>query len=231
MLIKNKKDEASNTRSVPIWFMRQAGRYLPEYHILRNKETSFLKTCFNPDLAAQISIQPITRFNFDFIILFADILVIPHALGQKVDFVSGVGPILDEFDLNKKYSDSNNLALKKLSPIFDTLKIIKSKSLPQKTIGFCGGPFTVLTYMIERGSSRDHKKTLHFLKNKPTQSKYWIKKITSISIEYLLEQSKAGADLIKVFDSWAGILNEKEYEEYYWHKALKILEEDLKSNS
>ena len=224
MLIKNKKDETSNTRSVPIWFMRQAGRYLPEYHILRNKETSFLKTCFNSDLAAQISIQPITRFNFDFIILFADILVIPHALGQKVDFVNGVGPILDEFDLNKKYPDSNNNALKKLSPIFDTLRIIKSKSLPQKTIGFCGGPFTVLTYMIERGSSRDHKKTLHFLKNKPTQSKYWIKRITSISIEYLLEQIKAGADLIKVFDSWAGLLDEKEYEEYIIKPNKEIFE-------
>ena len=224
MLITNKMDKTFTGRSVPIWFMRQAGRYLPEYHILRNKEKSFLKTCFNPTVAAEISLQPIIRFDFDFIILFADILVIPHALGQNVDFVNGIGPVLDKFELNGKNCNSDKKALKILSPIFETIKIIKNKSLQKKTIGFCGGPFTVLTYMIERGTSRDHKNILNFIKNKPNQTRYWIKKITEISIKYLLEQIKAGADLIKVFDSWAGLLNKKEYEEYIIKPNKEIFE-------
>ena len=224
MLITHKKDRQVSSRSVPIWFMRQAGRYLPEYHTLRNKEISFLKTCFNPDVAAEISLQPITRFDFDFIILFADILVVPHALGQNVDFVNGKGPVLDEFELNKKKCNSDKKAFKILSPIFETIKIIKSKPVQKKTIGFCGGPFTVLTYMIERGSSRNHKNTLNFIKNKPSQTKYWIKKITEISIKYLLKQIEAGADLIKVFDSWAGLLNEREYEEYIIKPNKEIFE-------
>ena len=151
MLITNKKNKVLSSRSVPIWFMRQAGRYLPEYHILRNKEKSFLKTCFNPEIAAEISLQPIMRFDLDFIILFADILVIPHALGQNVDFVNGIGPVLGKFESNGKNCNSDKKALKILSPIFETIKIIKSKSSQKKTIGFCGVPFTVLTYMIERG--------------------------------------------------------------------------------
>ena len=112
MLITSKNDKKFSSRSVPIWFMRQAGRYLPEYHVLRNKEKSFLKTCFNPEIAAEISLQPIMRFDFDFIILFADILVIPHALGQKVDFVNGIGPVLDKFDLNRKNCNSEKKVFK-----------------------------------------------------------------------------------------------------------------------
>ena len=224
MLITNKMDKSFSSRSVPIWFMRQAGRYLPEYHTLRNKERSFLKTCFNPEVAAEISLQPITRFDFDFIILFADILVIPHALGQNVDFVNGIGPVLDKFELNRNNCNSDKKALKILSPIFETIKIIKSKFLQKKIIGFCGGPFTVLTYMIERGPSIDHTKILNFIKNKPNQAKYWIKKITEISIKYLLAQIEAGADLVKVFDSWAGLLNEKEYEEYIIKPNKEIFE-------
>lgn len=224
MLETNKKLSKSSNQSIPIWFMRQAGRYLPEYHVLRNKEKSFLDVCFNPEIAAEISIQPIIRFDFDFVILFADILVIPHSLGQKVDFVNGIGPVLEKFDLNKTYCNSNKKALKILSPISETIKIIKQRSLRQKTIGFCGGPFTVLTYMIERGSSLKHENTLLFLKNYPNKAKYWINKITEISIEYLLQQINAGADLIKIFDSWAGLLNEKEYKEFIIKPNKKIFE-------
>ena len=214
MLKKSKPNTNASIRTVPIWFMRQAGRYLPEYHLLRNRSRSFLETCFNPEIAAEISIQPIIRFNFDFIILFADILVIPHSLGQNVDFKEGIGPVLSKLDLSKMTCNSNKQALKLLSPVYETIKIIKNKRLPQRVIGFCGGPFTVLTYMIECGSSKKHENTMIFLKNNPNLTKYWIKKITELSIEYLLGQINAGADIIKVFDSWAGLLSEKEYEEY-----------------
>ena len=213
-MLKKEKLINLSSRSVPIWFMRQAGRYLPEYHVLRNKQRSFLETCFDPEVAAEISLQPIKRFNFDFIILFADILLIPHSLGQNVNFKEGIGPVLNKFDLNKTNCNSNNQALHILSPVYETIKIIKSKKLSQKVIGFCGGPFTVLTYMIECGSSKKHEKTMLFLKSNPNLAKYWIKKITELSIEYLLGQINAGADIVKVFDSWAGLLNEKEYEEY-----------------
>ncbi len=212
------------TQSVPIWFMRQAGRYLPEYHSLRKKNSSFMKTCLNPEIAAEISLQPIVRFNFDFIILFADILLIPHSIGQNVEFKEGRGPILDKFDLSKKICNSKKQALLKLSPVFETIKIIKSKTLPQQIIGFCGGPFTVLTYMIERGTSKKHEKTLRFIKEKPKLAEYWIKKLTDISIEYLLEQIKAGANFIKIFDSWAGLLNEKEYEDFIIKPNKEIFE-------
>ena len=223
-MLKKEKLINLSSRSVPIWFMRQAGRYLPEYHVLRNKQRSFLETCFDPEVAAEISLQPIKRFNFDFIILFADILLIPHSLGQNVNFKEGIGPVLNKFDLNKTNCNSNNQALHILSPVYETIKIIKSKKLSQKVIGFCGGPFTVLTYMIECGSSKKHEKTMLFLKSNPNLAKYWIKKITELSIEYLLGQINAGADIVKVFDSWAGLLNEKEYEEYIIKPNKEILE-------
>lgn len=219
-----KENSSMPKRNIPIWFMRQAGRYLPEYHELRKKRKSFIETCFDPQIAAAISLQPITRFNFDYIILFADILLIPHSLGQKVKFKTGIGPILEELDLNKKHCNSSKQALGILSPVFETVKVIRDKKLDQKIIGFCGGPFTVLTYMIERGSSKKHEKTLYFIKNKPKIVDYWIKKITEISIEYLLEQINAGADLIKIFDSWAGILNREEYEKYIIKPNKEIFE-------
>ena len=209
----------------PIWFMRQAGRYLPEYHLLRKKEDNFLDVCFNSELAAEISLQPINRFDLDFIIVFADILVIPLALGQKVSFIENIGPVLGHKDLLKNSSVKNSAVENILRPVMNTIKIIKQKSNGKKVIGFCGGPFTVLTYMIEKGSSQSHEKTRMFVKEYPHKVEMWIGKITDISIEYLIRQVESGADVVQIFDSWAGLLGDKEYEEYVVQPSKKIREE------
>ena len=149
--------------------MRQAGRYLPEYKKLRSTEKTFLDLCFNSEKAAKISLQPIERFDFDFIILFSDILVVPHALGQFVDFKENIGPVLkpinDKQDLNFKKLSKN---LRILDPIFQTIKIIK-KNIDKNLIGFCGGPFTVLTYMIEGGTSKNHQQVKSKIKKEKTR--------------------------------------------------------------
>ena len=209
----------------PIWFMRQAGRYLPEYHLLRKKEDNFLDVCFNSELAAEISLQPINRFDLDFIIVFADILVIPLVLGQKVSFIENIGPVLGHKDLLKNSSVKNSAVENILRPVMNTIKIIKQKSNGKKVIGFCGGPFTVLTYMIEKGSSQSHEKTRMFVKEYPHKVEMWIGKITDISIEYLIRQVESGADVVQIFDSWAGLLGDKEYEEYVVQPSKKIREE------
>ena len=211
-----------NKSLTPIWFMRQAGRYLPEYHLLRNKRDNFLDVCFDPSLACEISLQPIKRFDLDFIIVFADILVIPFAIGQDVKFKKNIGPILGDFDLSSIKNVNMSAIVKTLSPVFETITMLKEKSKGKKVIGFCGGPFTVLTYMIEKSSSRNHTKTKTFLEEYPDRADLWVKILTDISIEYLSMQIKAGADYVQVFDSWAGLLKEKEYEKYVIEPSKKI---------
>ena len=217
-----KKEDKCKT---PIWFMRQAGRYLPEYHLLRKKEDSFMDVCFNSELAAEISLQPINRFDLDFIIVFADILVIPLALGQKVSFVEDVGPVLGQKDLFNDTDIRRPEIEKILRPVMNTIKIIKERSNGKKVIGFCGGPFTVLTYMIERGSSKNHQKTKTFVKEYPDKTEMWVSKLTDVSIEYLTRQVESGADVVQIFDSWAGLLEAKEYEEYVVEPSKKIRKE------
>ena len=197
---------------IPIWFMRQAGRYLPEYMDIRAKNSDFLKLCLDPDLASEISLQPLKRFDLDFIILFSDILVIPHALGQEVTFLKNHGPLLNSI-YSKKDLDYKNLnkALDKISNIFETIKILNSKKNKKNLIGFCGGPFTVLNYMIEGGTSKTHSKIKTFIKNKKDEANDIIKIITDISIEYLKNQIENGANYVQIFESWAGLLENEEY--------------------
>ena len=150
---------------INIWLMRQAGRYLPEYREIRKEKKDFIELCLSPEIAANISLQPIERYDLDFIILFSDILVIPFALGQDVKFKEKVGPILGDI---KAITETINLeeSLKKLNPIYETVKIISEKKKGKKLIGFCGGPFTVLNYMIEKGTSKSHSKIKSFIKTK-----------------------------------------------------------------
>ncbi len=204
-----------SVNKVPIWFMRQAGRYLPEYMAIRKKEKDFLKLCLNPKIAAEIALQPIHRFDFDFIILFCDILVIPFALGQQVSFLKNHGPILDPIssknDLHyKNYTKSIN----KISNVFETIQILNQKKGKKNLIGFCGGPFTILNYMIEGGTSKEHKKVLNFVQHEREKARDLITIIQEISIEYLKRQIKNGADYIQVFESWAGLLDDKLYDEF-----------------
>lgn len=208
MLIKNMLVNKNYLeKKIPIWFMRQAGRYLPEYRKIRKSKKKFLDLCFAPQLAAEISLQPINRFDFDAIILFSDILVVPLALGQKVDFHEGRGPILDPIIDSKNLIIDESRWREVLSPIFKTISILSQKKENKTLIGFCGSPFTVFTYMIEGGTSKDHFITKRYIIENPIQTKKIIDKLVDISIWYLNEQIKHGADIIQLFDSWSGILD------------------------
>ena len=217
-----------NVNKVPIWFMRQAGRYLPEYMAIRSKNSDFLQLCFNPELASEISLQPIKRFDLDFIILFSDILVIPYALGQNVHFLKNHGPSLNS--INSK-EDINYLdfkgCLRKISNILETIKILHSKKGTKNLIGFCGGPFTVLNYMIEGGTSKTHRKIKNFVKDKKKEALDLMKIITELSIEYLKQQIESGANYIQIFESWAGLLESDEYIEFIV-KPNKYISHEIK---
>ncbi len=210
----------------PIWFMRQAGRYLPEYKKIRKKNENFLDMCFSPTIASEISLQPIKRFDLDFIILFSDILVIPFALDQKVTFKEKIGPVLNIINSKKdlKYSSLKNIMIK-LKPVFETLQILKEEKKNKRLIGFCGGPFTVLTYMIEGGTSTEHLKIRRFLSSRREEMDELIDLLTEVSIEYLRLQILSGADVIQVFDSWAGLLDMENYEEYVMKPSKRIYQE------
>ena len=211
-------------KKTKIWLMRQAGRYLPEYQEIRKKEKNFMNLCFNPKLACDISLQPIERFDFDFIILFSDILVIPYALGQEVKFKESIGPILGNINYEQlEVNLSQNL--ERLAPVFETIKLIKQKKKEKDLIGFCGGPFTVLNYMVEQGTSKTHEKIKKFIKSNNELSEKIIKIITDISIEYLKKQIDSGADVIKVFDSWAGLLDGDLYKKYIIEPNKEIAKE------
>ncbi len=216
---------------IPIWFMRQAGRYLPEYMKIRTKNTDFLQLCFNPDLAAEISLQPIKRFDLDFIILFSDILVIPYALGQEVRFLKNHGPLLNPISSkNELYYKNLDKCIDKISSIFETVKILNSKKGKKNLIGFCGGPFTVLNYMIEGGTSENHSKIKKFINRKYEDASEIIKIITELSIEYLKKQIEAGANYVQIFESWAGLLEGHEYLNFIV-KPNKQISEEIKKFS
>ncbi len=220
-----------NVNKVPIWFMRQAGRYLPEYMEIRSKNSDFLQLCFNPELASKISLQPIKRFDLDFIILFSDILVIPHALGQNVHFLKNHGPSLNCINSKKDINYLNfKECLRKISNIFETIKILSSKKGTKNLIGFCGGPFTVLNYMIEGGTSKTHSKIKKFVKEKKKEALDLLMIITELSIEYLKMQIDSGANYVQIFESWAGLLESDEYIEFIV-KPNKLISQEIKKHS
>lgn len=198
------------TKRVPFWFMRQAGRYLPEYRALRKNAGSFLDLVYTPDFAIDVTLQPIRRFHMDAAILFSDILVIPHALGQKVAFKEGRGPVLEALDPAAPLKGLNAADIHEtLSPIYETLKGV-SAELPEDValIGFAGAPWTVATYMVEGGGSQDHAKTKSWAYRDPEGFQTLIDILIDASVEYLLAQIDAGAEVIQLFDTWAGSLPE-----------------------
>lgn len=193
----------------PIWLMRQAGRYLPEYRSVRAEVGGFLDLCYDPDRACEVTLQPIRRYGFDAAILFSDILVVPHALQQKVWFVEGEGPKLeplrDASDLSILKPDA---VLGHLQPVFETVAKL-SATLPMETalIGFAGAPWTVATYMIEGGSSRDFAKTKLWAYRDPDGFQRLIDTLVDATATYLVAQIDAGAQAVQLFDSWAGALD------------------------
>jgi uroporphyrinogen decarboxylase len=201
----------------PIWMMRQAGRYLPEYRATRAQAGDFLKLCYNPELAAEVTLQPIRRYGFDAAILFADILLVPQAIGADLWFVTGEGPRLStvttqaDFDRLGPIADIDET----LSPIYETVRIL-SQELPSQTtlIGFAGAPWTVATYMIA-GRGTPDQGPAHALKdeNRPLFEAL-LERITLATIEYLSKQIEAGAEVVKIFDSWAGSLKGDDFQRY-----------------
>ena len=194
----------------PIWLMRQAGRYLPEYRATRVQAGSFLDLCFAPDLAAEVTLQPIRRYGLDAAILFSDILVVPHALGQDVRFEEGLGPRLTALtsagDIERLSADGLET---RLAPVYETLRIVR-KDLPEKTalIGFAGAPWTVATYMLEGGSSSDFAATKRWLYRDPASFERLIGLLVEATSRHLVAQVRAGAEVIQIFDSWAGVLSD-----------------------
>ncbi len=213
-----KKDKNSQP---PIWVMRQAGRYLPEYREIRSGVSNFLEMCYTPKFASEVTLQPIRRFGFDAAIIFSDILVIPDALGVKVEFVKNEGPKLGEFEL--KNLKPNNIK-SHLNPVFEALNIVKSK-LDSETalIGFSGAPWTLACYMIEGGGSKNFEKTRQVAMRDPQYFSNLIEMLTSSIVEYLSLQIKAGADVVKLFDSWAGVLPPEQLRKWVIAPAKKIV--------
>jgi uroporphyrinogen decarboxylase len=191
----------------PIWFMRQAGRYLPEYRALRQSSASFLDFCFNPELSVTATLQPIERFGFDAAIIFSDILVIPYALGQHVTFVAGEGPKLGGVSHPDDFRKlATKLDRERLVTVYSALRAVRA-ALPAETglIGFCGMPWTLLLYMCEGGSPGDAVKTRRWCYQEPERMRALLSLLENAVIEHALLQLEAGADTIQLFDSWAGL--------------------------
>ncbi|WP_187388090.1 uroporphyrinogen decarboxylase [Bradyrhizobium sp.] len=200
----------------PIWMMRQAGRYLPEYRQLRAKAGSFLDLCFTPEYATEVTLQPIRRFNFDAAIIFSDILVIPYALGRKVRFEVGEGPRLDPLDTPEKARALSTQAdFVKLEPIYEALRRVRRELDPTTAlIGFCGAPWTVATYMVAGQGTPDQAPARMMAYLHPDAFALIIDVLIENSIQYLLGQLAAGADALQIFDTWAGVLPPREFERW-----------------
>ncbi len=217
---------AGNRQAVPpVWMMRQAGRYLPEYRALREKAGGFLDLCFNPGLAAEVTLQPVRRFGFDAAILFSDILVIPLALGRKVEFLVGEGPKLEPLkDAAAVSAMRETVDGKVLAPIYETVAKVKS-ALDSKTalIGFCGAPWTVATYMVAGEATGDQAPARLFAYRDPEAFGHLIDRLVQGSIEYLVGQLKAGAEVLQIFDTWAGVLGPDQFERWCIQPTKKIV--------
>ena len=210
------------TGSIPIWFMRQAGRYLSEFRKIRSKNSNFIKLCLNPDLSKEITLQPLRRFKLDAAIIFSDILLIPYALGQKVEFKKDFGPKLDELNFNHLIKLSDQEIIEKLEPVYKLIKSTsKDKILHNKDlIGFIGGTWTLLVYMINKQSP---KKIKNIIFDFPNQDQV-IKRVIDVQKIHIKKQIENGASIIQIFDSWAGLLEETKHSKYLYNPTKELVE-------
>ena len=207
----------------PVWFMRQAGRYLPEFRSLRSKNPDFMKLCLNSDLAQEITLQPIKRFNLDAAIIFSDILVIPHALNQKVMFGQLNGPFIKDFNINKFIGTKKEDFISKLNPVYEAIKKTKKKLKREVSlISFIGAPWTLIIYLLNL------KKDGLLNKTKFNDKKEIINSIFKKLMEFLkihtLYQKEAGADILQIFDSWAGLIPRKNLKEYCYDPNKELVD-------
>ena len=216
-ILKNKKICKS------VWFMRQAGRYLPEFKEIRSQNQNFIDLCLNSELSSEITLQPIKRFNLDSAIIFSDILMVPHALNQKVEFIENKGPILEEFHF-KKFLDNDNISFtQKLHPVYKAIEKTREKLDKEKSlIGFIGAPWTLLIYMLGAKESKkkiDYKK----IKMKEFEVNLILDKLHYYLCTHIENQVDAGADVIQIFDSWAGLIPPENLPNYCYIPNLKIV--------
>ena len=215
--------EGRKTSYTPIWFMRQAGRYLPEFREIRKKNLDFIKLCLNPNLVNEITLQPLKRFDLDAAIIFSDILMIPYGLGQKVEFKKGFGPILEDINLDKIINTNPEDFVQKLSPIYKGIEKVKNNLKEKELIGFVGAPWTLLLYMLNKQSPKNN-----FDFNKINKDKSLIdtllKKIEEMICLHVDKQIEAGASIIQIFDSWAGLLPKRELAKYCYIPILKVVD-------
>jgi len=213
-------------RQTPIWLMRQAGRYLPEYRNIRDKAGSFLDLCFTPELAAEVTLQPVRRFGFDAAILFSDILVVPYALGQKLTFEAGEGPRLSPAIASTEVLDklAADVDMSLLAPVLETIGRVRA-GLPHDAVllGFCGAPWTVATYMVAGFGTPDQAPARVFAYRDPDGFKRLIDILIRASIEYLAAQFHAGVDAVQLFDTWAGVLGPEEFSRWCTQPAKRIV--------
>ncbi len=218
-VILNKK-----TNINPIWVMRQAGRYLPEFREIRRNNTDFIKLCLNYKLSSEITLQPLKRFDLDAAIIFSDILILPYGLGQKVEFKKKLGPLLGDFNIDSLLELDETDFTNKIRPVYQAIKIVKDNKLTdnKSTIGFVGAPWTLLVYMINKQSPKLK------LKNNFYDDKSLIKKLLKVLNKFLKihikNQIDGGAEIIQIFDSWAGLLDKKKFSEYIFNPTLDLVD-------
>ncbi len=219
----NRVLKEKNTTINPIWIMRQAGRYLPEFRDIRKLNTDFIKLCLNTKLAKEITLQPLKRFDLDAAIIFSDILMLPYALNQKVEFKKNFGPILGELDLDDILNVNEDEFVQKIYPVYDAINMVSNDNLTKNksTIGFVGAPWTLLVYMLNKQSPKLGLKKDFF------EDKSLIKKLLIIIEKFLKihikNQINNGADVIQIFDSWAGLLEKKDLSEYIYDPTLSLV--------
>ena len=211
-----------NSSFIPIWFMRQAGRYLPEFREIRKENQNFIKLCLNPELVKNITLQPIKRFGLDATIIFSDILMIPYALGQDVKFTKGIGPILGKLELDKIIGNKPDNFIKKISPVYEGINKVKLITKGESLIGFVGAPWTLLVYMLNKKSPKKNFKFNEINKDKNLINKL-LKKIEETICLHIKKQVEAGANVIQIFDSWAGLIPDGQLDNYCFSPTSRIV--------
>jgi len=212
-----------NSSFIPVWFMRQAGRYLPEFRQIREKNQNFIKLCLDSNLITDITLQPMNRFDIDAAIIFSDILMIPYGLDQKVEFKKGFGPELGNLNLEKVININSKDFINKLTPVYEGISKVKKKMKVDTLIGFVGAPWTLLVYMLNKQSPKKNFDINKINKDRPSVNKL-LKKIEESICLHIDKQIEAGANVIQIFDSWAGLIPEDELNNYCYIPTLKIVE-------
>ena len=218
-VIKDKKTDLN-----PIWIMRQAGRYLPEFREIRKKNTDFIKLCLNSSLAAEITLQPLKRFSLDAAIIFSDILILPYGLKQQVEFKKNIGPILGDLDINQISKITENDFIDRVDSVYKAINLVKNNQLTENkaTIGFVGAPWTLLVYILNKQSPKIKLKE-NFFKDFSIIEKT-LKIIDKFLKIHIKNQIDSGADIIQIFDSWAGLLEDKDYDFYIYNPTCSLVE-------